>query len=202
MTASRTTVHLLRHGEVFNPDKVLYGLIPAKAQSSWDELRPKGLVDLDLKYHSGGKTENGEKDEKYEVKIIPRELAVLPVVIPYRMEKVSGEILVTPQKVSVNNIVARHDDAIIRMNGVGLDKDGHTAWDLQLAGEKLPVDDELRAGIPAGMSSRTSIRYAESGRSRCGSPSGTRWSCRRATRPGRREWSRLRRPSVPLTGPS
>jgi hypothetical protein len=79
-------------------------------------------------------------------------LAVLPVVIPYRMEKVTGEILVTPQKVSVNNIVARHDDAVVRMNGVGLDKDGHTAWDLQISGEKLPVDDELRAGVPSGLS--------------------------------------------------
>jgi len=132
-------------------DKVLYGLIPEKAKSSWDELRPKGLVDLDFNYHSGGTRENGDKDETYVVKIIPRELAVLPVVIPYRMEKVTGEILVTPQKVTVNNIVARHDDAIVRMNGVGLDKDGHTAWDLQISGERLPVDDELRAGVPSGL---------------------------------------------------
>ena len=28
MTAVRTTVHLLRHGEVFNPDRVLYGRLP------------------------------------------------------------------------------------------------------------------------------------------------------------------------------
>ena len=28
MSATRTTVHLLRHGEVFNPDKVLYGRLP------------------------------------------------------------------------------------------------------------------------------------------------------------------------------
>ena len=28
MSANRTTVHLLRHGEVFNPDKILYGRLP------------------------------------------------------------------------------------------------------------------------------------------------------------------------------
>ena len=28
MAAVRTTVHLLRHGEVFNPDKILYGRLP------------------------------------------------------------------------------------------------------------------------------------------------------------------------------
>jgi len=28
MSATRTTVHLLRHGEVFNPDKILYGRLP------------------------------------------------------------------------------------------------------------------------------------------------------------------------------
>jgi broad specificity phosphatase PhoE len=28
MSGPRTTVHLLRHGEVFNPDKVLYGRLP------------------------------------------------------------------------------------------------------------------------------------------------------------------------------
>jgi len=132
-------------------DKVLYGLIPEKAKSSWDELRPKGLVDLDMTYRSGGTKENGDKDEAYDVKIIPRELAVLPVVIPYRMEKVTGEILVTPQKVTINNIVAHHDDAIVKMSGVGLDKDGHTAWDLAISGENLPVDDELRSGVPNGL---------------------------------------------------
>ncbi|GAC1445682.1 MAG: histidine phosphatase family protein [Mycobacteriales bacterium] len=28
MTAARTTVHLLRHGEVFNPQRILYGRLP------------------------------------------------------------------------------------------------------------------------------------------------------------------------------
>jgi hypothetical protein len=133
-------------------DKVLYDLIPQAAKVSWDELRPKGLVDLAVSYSSQGSKDGPEaKKENYEVRITPREMAVLPLVIPYRMEKVTGEILVTPGKVLVNNILARHDDGIVRMNGVGLEKDGHTAWDLAFSGEKLLVDDELRTGLPEGL---------------------------------------------------
>jgi broad specificity phosphatase PhoE len=54
VTADRTTVHLLRHGEVFNPDKVLYGRLPgfrlSEAGVSMAELAAKHLAGRDVTY--------------------------------------------------------------------------------------------------------------------------------------------------------
>ena len=51
---SRTTVHLLRHGEVFNPDKVLYGRLPgfrlSQAGEAMAELAAKHLAGRDVTY--------------------------------------------------------------------------------------------------------------------------------------------------------
>ena len=53
MTPIRTTVHVMRHGEVYNPEKVLYGRLPgynlsdrgrAQAQSAADWLAPKDIT--------------------------------------------------------------------------------------------------------------------------------------------------------------
>jgi broad specificity phosphatase PhoE len=53
VTPTRTTVHVMRHGEVHNPEKVLYGRLPgynlsdrgrAQAQSAADWLAPKDIT--------------------------------------------------------------------------------------------------------------------------------------------------------------
>ena len=53
MTAVRTTVHVMRHGEVHNPDKILYGRLPdyhlsergrAQAQAVADWLATRDIV--------------------------------------------------------------------------------------------------------------------------------------------------------------
>lgn len=53
MTPIRTTVHVMRHGEVYNPEKVLYGRLPGynlsdrgrlQAQSAADWLAPKDIT--------------------------------------------------------------------------------------------------------------------------------------------------------------
>jgi broad specificity phosphatase PhoE len=49
---TRTTVHLLRHGEVHNPDKILYGRLPgfrlSESGRNQAEIVAKLLVDADL----------------------------------------------------------------------------------------------------------------------------------------------------------
>ncbi|HEX2902975.1 MAG TPA: histidine phosphatase family protein [Jatrophihabitans sp.] len=54
MTAPRTTVHVLRHGEVFNPEKVLYGRLPgfrlSEAGERMAELAAQALAGHDVTY--------------------------------------------------------------------------------------------------------------------------------------------------------
>jgi len=49
---TRTVVHLLRHGEVYNPDKILYGRLPNFHLSDWGrqqaDIVAKAFTDVDL----------------------------------------------------------------------------------------------------------------------------------------------------------
>ncbi len=51
---TRTTVHVLRHGEVFNPDKVLYGRLPgfrlSRAGAEMARLAADSLAGRDVRY--------------------------------------------------------------------------------------------------------------------------------------------------------
>ena len=44
--AERTTVHLVRHGEVFNPEKLLYGRLPGYRLSSLGEQMAERIGDV------------------------------------------------------------------------------------------------------------------------------------------------------------
>jgi broad specificity phosphatase PhoE len=54
VTAERTTVHLVRHGEVFNPEKILYGRLPgfrlSESGERMAELASAYLAGRDIRY--------------------------------------------------------------------------------------------------------------------------------------------------------
>ncbi|WJY67239.1 bifunctional RNase H/acid phosphatase [Corynebacterium auris] len=49
MTVTRTTVHLVRHGEVFNPTKILYGRMPGYHLSS----RGQSMAEVTARFFAG-----------------------------------------------------------------------------------------------------------------------------------------------------
>jgi broad specificity phosphatase PhoE len=62
---SRTTVHLLRHGEVFNPDKVLYGRLPgfrlSEAGEAMAERAAAYLAGRDVTYLASSPLERAQQ---------------------------------------------------------------------------------------------------------------------------------------------
>ncbi len=65
---TRTTVHLLRHGEVFNPDKVLYGRLPgfrlSEAGVSMAERAASYLAGRDVTYLAASPLERAQQTAK------------------------------------------------------------------------------------------------------------------------------------------
>lgn len=62
---TRTTVHLLRHGEVFNPDKVLYGRLAgfrlSTAGEAMAELAASHLIGRDITYLASSPLERAQQ---------------------------------------------------------------------------------------------------------------------------------------------
>lgn len=46
MSSSRTVVHFLRHGEVYNPERILYGRLPGYRLSDWGEQQAKTVAEF------------------------------------------------------------------------------------------------------------------------------------------------------------
>ncbi|HEX2971542.1 MAG TPA: hypothetical protein VHP11_04380 [Tepidisphaeraceae bacterium] len=133
-------------------DNTLYQLIPAASQHSWDTLRPQGVVDLDISY-SGGIQPAGEtatsssSNETYEVTIRPRSLTVNPVGFPWPMQHVAGSALLTPDKTTLRDVVLKHGPATLKLSGTN-DHAPQSPWVFSLAGDSIPLNDELRKALP------------------------------------------------------
>jgi hypothetical protein len=87
----------------------------------------------------------------FKAVIKPRELSVMLRSVPYRLDHLSGAVTVLPEKVIVQDVAAARGDATVRVSGTGV-VSGRGFWDLKLAAENLPVDDDLRTALPATLS--------------------------------------------------
>jgi len=141
-------------------DSSLYQILPPAAQKGWDEVRPEGSVDARLTFSGQAEDESAPGTQPssqpanlpigYELVLTPRSLKIFPQSAPYRLENVTGEMLVTQQRVEFRKVTGIHGDAKIELAATGTL--GETSvWDFQLIGQNVSVDDEFRAAVPAGL---------------------------------------------------
>jgi hypothetical protein len=131
-------------------DKTLYALIPQGGKKSWDGLNPSGAINLHVKYENDP-TPAG--NDRFDVTIEPREVSVKPASLPWQMDKLAGQIAITPGRIALKDVTARHGAAVLKFSGVGVDQQGQTAWTIAAAGDKISVDDDLRKALPEAMGS-------------------------------------------------
>ncbi len=155
-------------------DAALYQLLPEAACRGWDEVRPEGTVDVALSYSGAvgrltasesasssmpgdAATINGADPTTrpsarggYEVTITPRKLAATPVVVPYRLEDLSGTVTLLPDRVVVKDVIAKHGNATVKITATG-NTGSNSVWDFQVSGDDVPVDADLHKAAPAAL---------------------------------------------------
>ncbi len=140
-------------------DAPLYSVLPPSARSSWDELRPQGSIDAALSYDgavgrhaestepSPSSASTRESGKGLQLVLKPRQLAVTPKTVPYKLEEVTGTVTVNSQKVTLDEITAHHGEAKIAVSGSGV-PGARPVWDLKLSGKEVAVDDDFRRALP------------------------------------------------------
>jgi len=121
----------------------LYQMLPQRARQGWDAVRPRGDVDATLELVDTF----GAPPQRLELHVIPRNLSATPAAIPYRLDNVQGDILISPTEVVLRDLKATHGSARIALSG-GAKLDHQPAWDLQISASSLAVDDELLTALP------------------------------------------------------
>jgi hypothetical protein len=88
----------------------------------------------------------------FEVLLTPRKLSATPKCAPYRLDDVTGAVVVTPARVTLRDIAGQHGAAAVRVAGTGeADPTGDWRWSLRLSGDHMLVDDDLRRAAPSSV---------------------------------------------------
>jgi hypothetical protein len=146
--SAKPSVFLSAAAEKLTLDSALREALPPSAQDGWDSMNPQGTIDASMTYNSA--PADSTAPDKFEIRLRPRELAVTPRAVPYRLDQIQGLVTITPQSVVLTDIKGRHGDARLWVAGQG-SLDAHPVWDLKLALEKVPVDNDFIEALPPSL---------------------------------------------------
>jgi hypothetical protein len=121
----------------------LYQMLPQRARQGWDAIRPRGDVDATLELADTF----GAPPQRLELHLIPRDLSVTPAAIPYRLDNLQGDILISPGDVTLRDLKATHGSARIALSG-GAKLDRRPVWDLRISASNVAADDDLLTALP------------------------------------------------------
>ena len=86
----------------------------------------------------------------YEVILTPRELSATPTAAPYRLDKLTGSVLILPDKITLNDLTGKHGDGTIHLSGTG-SAAADAKWDFKLSGQDVMADADLMKALPDTM---------------------------------------------------
>jgi hypothetical protein len=117
-------------------------MLPVEARKGWDAVNPTGTVDATLELAAS----NGDP-QRLELNIVPRDLSVMPAVLPYRLDNLQGAVSVTNDRVVFHDLTAKHGPSDILVSGEG-QLGARPAWDMKVSAAHVSVDDELIRALP------------------------------------------------------
>lgn len=101
-------------------DKRLYEALPKPIKKVWERLNPQGMVDANCYITR----ETGiDKKVNYDIRLQCRDCNFVFDQFPYPLNGASGEIVYKNGETTIKSLVARHDKAEVKIDGV-LDKGG------------------------------------------------------------------------------
>jgi hypothetical protein len=143
-------------------DAALYTTVPAVARRAWDQVRPRGTVDVEV-VHDGplgaAQPERGAPSMAAtssppaapKVTVKARDLSIHPKAFPYRLDHITGRVIVDRGRTTLHQITGRHDGGVLSAWGTTQTVGNNDVWDLTLYARNVTADEELLAALPAAM---------------------------------------------------
>lgn len=135
--------------------------LPRNVQDTWASLRPGGRVDirLDLADRDG----DGEVDEDYRLVLQAREMSMQSRDFPYPFRGITGRAIVTPGRVVLQGMQARHGRMSATLSGTIKTEGERHEMVLQASIKEMSIDKELLDAVPADIVPLVK-RFREGGR--------------------------------------
>ncbi len=128
-------------------DDSLAAALPPEGRGAFEQFQPEGSVDL-----SGTiRLDDPEHGMRYDLSARVFDGAICYRSLPYRIDRVNGEILIRPEGFSVMQISGSHGDARFRARGdIHRFRQGYVA-DLVFEGEDVALDADLHEALPPSL---------------------------------------------------
>jgi len=133
--------------EQANLDDKLYRALPDRYQRIWRMFRPAGRARADIRlFRSPGPT--GKWDRRISAELI--NACGRYEKFPYQLDQVSGRLIMANEELKLVGLKGRHGSALVTINGqVSNLNTAKPTINLQLEAEKVDIDDDLLAALPA-----------------------------------------------------
>ncbi len=140
-------------------DAPLYTILPRAAQESWDELRPHGTLDIEV-VTTGPLHEppalspalpTTRPVKQTRVVLKPRKLSVFPKTFPYKLDDLTGRIVIADGKTTLHQVTGRHGDGQLSVWGSSETIADSDVWAVTLFARDVTVDDALINAMPRSL---------------------------------------------------
>jgi hypothetical protein len=128
-------------------DRQLYQALPQQAREIYQGFNLSGQADVmdGVVTRTGGQTQ-------YLLPVTLEEVTMTPAIFPYRLEHANGNVTISPGKVVIEHLLARHAQARVNLLRGSFDLGERLErLSLQAEVEDLPLDEQLRAALPEGL---------------------------------------------------
>ena len=134
-------------------DEALYGALPLTLRKAWDSLKPGGAVGLDLRYQRPAPTTRPADDTgsavDYTVTIEPKDCRAAYAGFPLPLTSINGQLVVTPGKVEIEEITARHEQTRLEVKGeIALQPERTHVVLSRIKATGLTFSEALRQAVP------------------------------------------------------
>ncbi len=131
-------------------DEDLHAALPEGFRSVWDHFAPAGRADLRVSIERPGEGQQRANDWSNRIEARLHDAALTYKAFPYRIEALGGEVTVTDHGFEVENLVGRHGEATLMINGAVEYKDrAVTDLDIHVEARGAAADRDLFAALPA-----------------------------------------------------
>lgn len=139
-------------------DQTLFELLPEGYRRLWERFDPKGTSNVVVHVTRPESDEFDEPDWSTRVEASLQKASLLFSAFPYALSDCEGRILVSKDRIDVEELVGRHGDGVVRCDGfANLDERGELhiptsggpAASFRIEGRSLRMDESLAAALPA-----------------------------------------------------
>jgi hypothetical protein len=130
-------------------DKDLYQALPQEAKETWNLVAPAGVADMELAF---AKDKDGRPGMDYNLVVRPQGAEMTFRMMPYPFRNVTGQMVATPGKFSLENLVAKQDAMRAVVNGTvtfGESRDRGAALSVRIS--DMPINEEFFKALPADL---------------------------------------------------